>query len=161
MPKHARKSRGRPQSHAVPAIPEGTYLIEKILNMKIEEGQRQYLIKWQGYDDPNDNTWEPLANLQNLTQDIIDYERAHATHIKRIENRWRKMHEDQEVSEPLQELDLDKMQEDLDRALEDLSVATPESEPPLRQRNTQPKAKPIAKQKPSEPKTRSRRQTKL
>lgn len=75
-------------------MPEGSYVIEKILNLKIEKGERHYLIKWKGYDLPSDNTWEPLSNLTNLTQDIIDYERAHNAHIRRIENKWRKMYQD-------------------------------------------------------------------
>ena len=24
----------------------------------------EYLVKWRGYDDPDDNTWEPKENLE-------------------------------------------------------------------------------------------------
>lgn len=40
-----------------------TYQVEKILDKrKIRSGKVEYLIKWKGYDDPDDNTWEPEAN---------------------------------------------------------------------------------------------------
>jgi len=40
-----------------------------------------YLVKWVGYDNPSDNSWEPCANLcieGEYNQVAIDYERQHA-----------------------------------------------------------------------------------
>ncbi len=39
---------------------EEVYTIESIKNKKTEEGEVYYLIKWLGYDKPEDMTWEPL-----------------------------------------------------------------------------------------------------
>ena len=48
---------------------EEEYKIEKILDSHCQHGHIQYLVKWKGY--PNcDNQWEPPANLGN-TEDIL------------------------------------------------------------------------------------------
>ena len=39
------------------------YEVEAILKSKEEEGKRLYLIKWKGYDQEEDNTWEPEENI--------------------------------------------------------------------------------------------------
>lgn len=41
------------------------YEVEQILDYKFCKVQNKglYLIKWLGYDDENDNTWEPASNL--------------------------------------------------------------------------------------------------
>ena len=39
------------------------YEVEAILKSKEEEGKRLYLIKWKGYDQEVDNTWEPEENI--------------------------------------------------------------------------------------------------
>ena len=39
------------------------YVVEKILDKRIiTKGKVEYYIKWKGYDDPSDNTWEPIEN---------------------------------------------------------------------------------------------------
>lgn len=42
-------------------IPE-EYVVEKIIDCRIKNGVKEYLLKWIGYDD-KDNTWEPESNL--------------------------------------------------------------------------------------------------
>jgi len=42
---------------------EETFEVEKILDMKDDDGVTKYLVKWVGYDKEEDNTWEPLENL--------------------------------------------------------------------------------------------------
>uniref|UniRef100_A0A914C765 Chromo domain-containing protein n=1 Tax=Acrobeloides nanus TaxID=290746 RepID=A0A914C765_9BILA len=41
----------------------GGYVVEKILDKRIiTKGKVEYYIKWKGYDNPSDNTWEPIEN---------------------------------------------------------------------------------------------------
>ena len=30
---------------------------------RISSGKAEYLVKWKGWEDPDDNTWEPIGNL--------------------------------------------------------------------------------------------------
>ena len=49
------------------------YIVEKILDKRIEERKMvYYLIKWKGYGD-EDNTWEPKSNLS--PEMIKEYEK--------------------------------------------------------------------------------------
>jgi len=51
---------------------EEVYIVEDILDKKeIKKGKIVYLVKWKGYDQPEDNTWEPAANLTD-NKDLID-----------------------------------------------------------------------------------------
>jgi len=43
---------------------EEVYQVEKILSKRLKSGKLEYYIKWKGYDDPKDNTWEPEENCQ-------------------------------------------------------------------------------------------------
>jgi len=42
---------------------EEEYEVENILDKRKRGGGTEYLIKWLGYDDPSQNTWEPEENL--------------------------------------------------------------------------------------------------
>ena len=40
------------------------YEVEKVLDKRVKKGEKvEYLVKWRGYEDPEDNTWEPKDNL--------------------------------------------------------------------------------------------------
>ncbi|KAL3076304.1 hypothetical protein niasHS_013575 [Heterodera schachtii] len=39
------------------------FVVEQIKNKRSVNGTDEYLIKWKGYDDEQDDTWEPLENL--------------------------------------------------------------------------------------------------
>ena len=43
---------------------EEVYQVEKILSKRKTSNGVEYLIKWKGYDDSSDNTWEPKENCQ-------------------------------------------------------------------------------------------------
>jgi len=40
------------------------YEVEKIIEKRVRKGKVEYLVKWKGWDNPDDNTWEPVANLE-------------------------------------------------------------------------------------------------
>jgi chromobox protein 1 len=53
---------------------ETFFVVEKILGHRItSDGRDEYQVKWQGYDDPKDLTWEPIANLVSLRAEIDYY----------------------------------------------------------------------------------------
>ena len=43
---------------------EAEYNIEKILKERTVGGKTEYLIKWEGYDKEEDNTWEPAKEIR-------------------------------------------------------------------------------------------------
>eukprot|EP00088_Acartia_fossae_P065689 TRINITY_DN81039_c0_g1_i1.p1 TRINITY_DN81039_c0_g1~~TRINITY_DN81039_c0_g1_i1.p1 ORF type:complete len:164 (+),score=73.81 TRINITY_DN81039_c0_g1_i1:36-527(+) len=52
------------------------YEVEKILEKRIKKGKTEYLIKWKGYDDESENTWEPVDNL-DCDDKIQEFEKKH------------------------------------------------------------------------------------
>jgi len=48
---------------------EEEYIVEKVLDVKVEKGKRYYLIKWEGYSS-EDNTWENEDNCD--CKDLIE-----------------------------------------------------------------------------------------
>lgn len=47
---------------------KGEFNVETILDMRSTAGGPEYLIKWEGYDKPEDNTWEPEAHVTGCTE---------------------------------------------------------------------------------------------
>ena len=37
--------------------------VEEILDSRPADGGTEYLVKWMGYDEPSDNSWEPESNI--------------------------------------------------------------------------------------------------
>ena len=33
--------------------------------MRMLSGKAEYLVKWKGWENPDDNTWEPIENLES------------------------------------------------------------------------------------------------
>merc|ERR1712172_306814 len=51
------------------------YEVEQVLNKRTNSsGEPEYLVKWKNYDSPEDNTWEPLPNLEGAEILIQKYE---------------------------------------------------------------------------------------
>jgi len=48
-----------------------SYLVDRILDARtLASNKREYLVKWEGYDDPKDNTWEPASNI--LCENLVE-----------------------------------------------------------------------------------------
>ncbi|KAL1922706.1 uncharacterized protein VTP21DRAFT_10245 [Calcarisporiella thermophila] len=54
------------------------YDVEKILGVRGRGNKREYFVKWNGYPD-EENTWEPLAHLQNARDAIRRFEAARSS----------------------------------------------------------------------------------
>jgi len=52
---------------------EELYTVERILKMKVQNGQKSFLIKWEGYDK---TTWEPETNLPKEMIQAFEVERV-------------------------------------------------------------------------------------
>ena len=61
---------------------EGTFKVEKILASKKDRGQVTYRVRWKGYG-PNDDTWEPLANVASTGQVDRFIRRERAKNLRR------------------------------------------------------------------------------
>lgn len=56
-------------------VDQEDYTVEKILAFKRDQGEKLYLVKWQGY--PSDQcTWEPLGNLDGSKSLVQEFERS-------------------------------------------------------------------------------------
>ena len=59
------------------AMSDEEYEVEKVLDKRVQIGnQVEYLVKWKGYDDPDDNTWEPADNLREARAVIDKFEKV-------------------------------------------------------------------------------------
>ena len=52
---------------------EEEYTVEQIIDKRNLNGQIEYRVKWQGYDEIA-ATWEPLDNLRTVMSLVMDYE---------------------------------------------------------------------------------------
>lgn len=55
------------------------YEVEAVVDMKVlDDGTKIYLVKWKNYAE-DQNTWEPIENLENCRSALTQYERNHST----------------------------------------------------------------------------------
>merc|ERR1719228_1007367 len=50
---------------------EEEYEVEKVKAKRCRRGKVEYLIKWKNFDDPKENTWEPLSSLDGAADAAI------------------------------------------------------------------------------------------
>jgi len=64
---------------------EDEFVVEKIIKKRFDmEGKVEYLVKWEGYDESNENTWEPVKNIEKHI--VNDFEKS----LKKIGNKTKK-----------------------------------------------------------------------
>jgi chromobox protein 1 len=47
------------------------YVVEKILGHRFNKGKLEFDVKWQGYENPKDRTWEPEENMYALRREVL------------------------------------------------------------------------------------------
>merc|ERR1719193_2960388 len=59
------------------------YEVEKVCDIKFQDGQEMFLVKWKGYS-MKDNTWEPRKNLGNATAAIDAFQSRQVYEVEKI-----------------------------------------------------------------------------
>ena len=55
---------------------EEVYEVEKVVDKQGTGKNLLYLVKWKGWELPEDQTWEPLANLKNAKHLVTEFEKS-------------------------------------------------------------------------------------
>ena len=70
-----------PEPVEVEGQPE--YEVEEVLDSRLKKGKLEYLVKWSGYTDEY-NTWEPVSNLENSKEAIVDFHKENPSAPRRL-----------------------------------------------------------------------------
>ncbi|XP_017326057.1 M-phase phosphoprotein 8 isoform X1 [Ictalurus punctatus] len=54
---------------------EDVYEVERIIDMRVEDGEVLYRVRWKNYSS-DDDTWEPKAHLEDCSEVLLAYERT-------------------------------------------------------------------------------------
>lgn len=68
----ARAKKIIPLKHDNDDSSDNIYEVDKIIDSKVVNGKRVFLVSWKGYDD-SENTWEEEENLKNCKESINAY----------------------------------------------------------------------------------------
>ena len=84
-----------PNQRPLPPLPvevdgEEEYEAEEIIDSRLYRRKLQYLVKWKGYT-PENNTWEPEANLRHSTELLENFYRRHPGAPRRIRSMGEKL----------------------------------------------------------------------
>ncbi|KAL1598087.1 hypothetical protein SLS59_007097 [Nothophoma quercina] len=64
---------GEEYAHSPPPQPLESYVVEKILGHRFNKGVLEFDVKWQGYENPSDRTWEPEENMETAADVLKEY----------------------------------------------------------------------------------------
>ncbi|KKA29541.1 hypothetical protein TD95_005371 [Thielaviopsis punctulata] len=53
-------------------LDDDEFIVENILDHMVDQGEVKFQVKWEGYDDPSDITWEPEATLREGAESILE-----------------------------------------------------------------------------------------
>ena len=73
-PEPEKKSKSKKSKKQV--VEDEEYEVELIVDKREMLGRVEYLVKWRGWEDIGDRTWEPLENLEGSLNLVEDYEQA-------------------------------------------------------------------------------------
>merc|ERR1712013_598184 len=62
-------------------VGESEYEVERIVDKRVVDGVTEYLVKWKGWENEEDQTWEPQENLMGSEKLIKKYEMAESKQV--------------------------------------------------------------------------------
>ncbi|KAJ4992379.1 Chromo domain-containing protein 2 [Stagonosporopsis vannaccii] len=62
-----------PEDEDVEDVGEDEFVVEKIVGHRFNKGVLEFDVKWQGYDNPRDRTWEPESNMETAADVLAEY----------------------------------------------------------------------------------------
>jgi len=76
---------GQKKTPPKPVIIEGEeeFKVEKILNKRIVQGKKKFLVRWKGYTVEED-TWEDRKNLENAKGLVEEFEREYGEETEEL-----------------------------------------------------------------------------
>jgi len=76
---------GQKKTPPKPVIIEGEeeFKVEKILNKRIVQGKKKFLVRWKGYTVEKD-TWEDRKNLENAKGLVEEFEREYGEEAEEL-----------------------------------------------------------------------------
>ncbi|KAF4087255.1 hypothetical protein AMELA_G00093430 [Ameiurus melas] len=132
---------------------EDVYEVERIIDMRVEEGEVLYRVRWKNYSS-DDDTWEPKAHLEDCSEVLLAYERTLAERKLKKDASMKKKKKKKHSEESDDEKDRKKKKKK-ERLKEDKPLPAPESDEEEDRVSTPPPPPPSKKEKATDIKKRA------